>query len=476
MSTRATSVVDRMGPLDSAFWALEDRHSSLHIASIAVFDGAPPTQLELRGVYRRALTRIPRLRQRMHAVPLQLGRPVWVDDPHVDLGYHLRRTALPAPGGDAELDAFMGRLMATHLDPERPLWEVWLVEGLAEGHWALVTKLHHSMLDGMSGMALLTRVFETTPDAAPARTPRRSVPDKAPGRARLIRTSVAGQLRSGMWLGGRMAAASTHPLRTAVTVAHVGRGLVGYAGAVVRPVASSPLRGPLGAPRRYVTASAELADVDRVRRALGGSVNDVVLAMATAGLRELLVKRGHDGQDGHDVRPHTARSLVPVSVRAAHDDSIDNQVSALLADLPVECTDPIERYRAVCARTARLKTSHEAEAGTVLAAAGRYVPAPLLALGLRLAARAPQRAVSTVVTNVPGPRGPLYLLGRRLVAHYPCVPIADRIRIGIAVTSYDGRLWFGITGDGNSMPDVDVVAAGIERELTELLVVVEGSS
>jgi WS/DGAT/MGAT family acyltransferase len=461
-----------MGPLDSAFWALEDRHASLHIASIAVFDGTPPTQLELRGVYRRAMTRIPRLRQRMRVVPFQLGRPVWVDEPHVDLGYHLRRTALPAPGGEAELDAFVGRLMASHLDPERPLWEVWLVEGLAGGHWGLVTKLHHSMLDGMSGMSLLTRVFETSPDGAPARPPRRAVPDSAPGRVRLVRTSMAGQLRAGVRLGERAAAAGVHPLRTAVAVTRVGRGLAGYAGAFLRPVADSPLRGPLGAPRRYVTASAELADVNRVRRALGGSVNDVVLAMATAGLRDLLVKRGPDGQDGQEVRPHSARSLVPVSVRTANDDSIDNQVSALLADLPVECSDPMDRYRAVCAHTARLKTSHEAEAGSVLTAAGRYVPAPLLAIGLRLAARAPQRAISTVVTNVPGPRAPLYLLGRRLVAHYPCVPIADRIRIGIAVTSYDGRLWFGITGDGNSMPDVDVVATGIENELSELVALV----
>ena len=455
-----------MSPLDSAFWALEDRHASVHIASIAVFEGTPPSQVELRGVYRRALSRVPRLRQRMRRIPLQLGRPVWVDEAKVDLEYHLRRTALPAPGGEAELDALMGRLMAAHLDPERPLWEVWLVEGLAGGRWALITKLHHSMVDGISGITLLTKVFDTEPDPHVRPAARWTAADE-PNEAALLVRAVVDPARAVLRLPAAAAAGITHPVRTARAVVNTGRGLVGYAGAFGRPVKRSALSGPVGASRRYVTASASLADIDAVRSALGGSVNDVVLAMATAGLRELLLKRGDEPQ------PRMARSLVPVSVRGALDDRLDNRVSAVLADLPVECDTALDRYRAVRAGIHRLKASHESDAGSVLTAAGRYVPAPLLAAGLRLAFKTPQRVISTVVTNVPGPRRPLYLLGRPLVAHYPYVPIADQIRVGIAVTSYAGRLYFGITGDRDSVPDLDVVAKGIERELTELVTIAE---
>lgn len=460
--TATGMLMDRMTPLDAGFWSLEDRHAALHIGSVAVFEGPAPGQDEIRGLFERKLHLLTRYRQRMRRVPLALGRPVWTDDPAFDLDYHLRRTAVAAPGGDKELRRLVGRLMSQRLDPEHPLWESWIVEGLADGRWAMLSKLHHSMVDGIAGLNVLGTLLDDRPDP-PLFPPVDWRPTHQPSALALVGTSLAGSAltavsRSAVWTAG----AARHPARAVTTVGTTVAGLRHFAGAV-RPTAVNSLAGPIGTPRRFRYTSVALSDVAAVREALGGSVNDVVLALVTRGLRDLLVTRGEP------TRPHDVRCLVPVSVRPPGDHRpAENRVSALLLDLPVEFDDPLSRYHAVRRRTHALKTSHEAEAGEVVTELAELVPSPILTTTLWLAFRAPQRVLTTVVTNVPGSRVPLYAVGRRMIAHYPYVPIADRLRVGVAVTSYDGSLYFGLTCDRASVPDADVIAEGIAAELTEL--------
>jgi diacylglycerol O-acyltransferase / wax synthase len=454
--------MDRMSPLDSGFWHLEDGHASLHIASVSVFEGPVPAYSDFVELYRGKLPLVPRQRQRMQTVPFGLGRPVWVDDRNFDITYHVRRTALPAPGGDEQLSRLVGRLMSQRLNPEKPLWEAWVVEGLEGGRWALVSKVHHSMVDGIAGMDLLSTILDTAPDATlpPADD---WTPEPEPGVVNLLGAALSDRAVATVRGTRGLGAAALRPRETVKVIAAGVRGLAGYAGAL-RPIASTSLAGPLGAPRRFRWISIDVADVAQVRHALGGSMNDVVLAIVTRGFRELLLSRGELPD------PHAVRCLVPVSVRKPDERGhFDNRISALLAELPVEFGEPLAGYLALAARMRQLKASHEAVAGELVTELADYVPPPALAAVLHAAFRVPQHALTTVTTNVPGPRQPLYALGRRMIANYPYVPIADRLRIGIAVTSYEGRLYFGVTADRDSVPDIDVLTTGIEDGLAELL-------
>ncbi len=453
---------DRMSPLDAGFWHLEDRHASLAIASISLFEGPVPPYADLLELYRRKLPLIPRYRQVMRELPLRLGRPVWVDDDHFDLSYHVRRTAVPGPGSDEQLRGLVGRLMSQRLDRDRPLWEAWIVENLADDRWALVSKVHHSMVDGIAGMDLLSTVLDTEPDAElPAE--QEWTPTPAPHAIRLVGSAVRDGAVVTAGLTREAVGSLRHPTRCARLVAADVQGLVGLAGAF-RPVTATSLRGPIRAARRFRWVTIDLADVARVRHAFGGSINDVVLAVVSRGFRDLLLSRGED------LQPHAVRSLVPVSVRRPDERGhYDNRVSAILAELPVEFADPVAAYQATAARMRELKGSHEPDAGELLTELAEVVPPPALASFLHAAFRVPQRMLTTVTTNVPGPRQTLYARGRRMIANYPYVPIADRLRIGIAVTSYEGRLYLGVTCDRDSVPDVDVLTTGIEEGLVDLV-------
>jgi diacylglycerol O-acyltransferase len=311
-------------------------------------------------------------------------------------------------------------------------------------------------------MMVLSRFFDAEPTAVMPRSDH-WVPHAPAGRVATARAAVRDDLRAAV--AGVRAAGSLgrHPVGSAQWLLGVGRGMLGYAGSL-RPARSRQLSGSLGSLRRYRVARADLDAVRRVKTALGGSVNDVVLAIVTTGLRDLLLERGERPAPG------AVRCLVPVSVRMPSEaEHVDNRVSALLADLPVEFDDPLTRYGAMVARTRDLKASHEAEAGSVLTAVAGYVPPALMDSVLRAYVRLPQRIVTTVITNVPGPHEVRYVLGRRMVALYPYVPIADRLRVGIAVTSYDGQLFFGITADRASVADIDVLQTGLERGLDELV-------
>ncbi len=455
--------MDRLSPLDAAFLEAEDadRHTSMAIASIAVFEGPAPSYEEFAAGIAGRLALVPRYRQKVRRVPLDLGAPRWVDDPAFDLSWHLRQTALPPPGDEAALRRLMGRVMAQRLDRDRPLWEYWLVDGLTDDRWALISKVHHCMVDGVSGTDLYRVLLDLTPEPGPA-VPDVWSPAPEPSTLSLTATSLA-EIAANPVVQLRAAARGLrHPAETGRRLVGTGRGLLRLA-AAARPAGATSLLGTTGAQRRFAWARGSLDDVRTIRRALGGTVNDVVLTAISGGFRALLLARDEQPQ------PHSIRSLVPVSVRAPGEESIrDNRVSAMLAFLPVHVADPVERLEAVRNELQALKDSHEAEAGVAVTSVAGYEPFPLFALPLRAAFRLPQRSVTTVTTNVPGPPMPLYALGRRVVEIVPYVPIADGLRIGVSIFSYCGRLTFGVTGDYDAAGDVEVLAHAIERSLDEL--------
>ncbi|HUC04128.1 MAG TPA: wax ester/triacylglycerol synthase family O-acyltransferase [Acidimicrobiales bacterium] len=458
---------DRLSPLDASFLHIEDGVSHMHIASVAIFEGPQPPFEDIVSMVDAKLGLVPRYRQVVQFVPLHLGRPVWVDDPHFNIEYHLRHTALPSPGGEAELRKLVGRVMAQQLDRSKPLWEIWIVEGLEEGRWAMLAKTHHAMVDGVSGSDLLAVIMDlspevTRPDLAPW------VPHTPPRGEDLLRDAVLNLVRS-PYEQLRAARASTRPLRNILSQAkEVGEGVVALSG-IARATPPSSLNGPIGPHRRYAWASTTVDDIKRVRKGVGGTFNDVVLASITNGFRELLLSRGESVD-------RVVRTLVPVSVRprddrgkAVGDGTFENKVSAMFAELPVSIEDPVERLHAVTAQMEGLKESKQAMAGEALTSMSGFAPPMLLTLGMRLATKASQRQVNTVTTNVPGPQFPLFAAGRRMLRAFPYVPLAGQVRIGIAIFSYDGEVNFGITGDYDSTADLDVLSAGIEEGMAQLL-------
>ena len=457
--------MEHMSPLDAMFLDAEDADAStsMAIASVAVIEGPVPAQDEIVQTIAARLPLVPRYRQRVLRMPMDLSQPVWVDDPDFDIGYHIRRTGLPAPGDHDALCRLVGRLMSQRLDRDRPLWEYWVVEGLEDNRWAFVSKVHHCMVDGMAGNELYRLIFDdpTAPAAPAVRDDWRPAP--LPSRAELTVEAFAELARTqvaGIELFARtLLAPAEMPQRFAETV----RGLSALAGSLV-PVAPSSLMGLTGGHRRYGWARASLADIVTVAKAFQVTVNDVVMTLVTGAFRALLETR-HEALD-----PRAIRAMVPVSVRPASARSVlDNRVAMMLPILPVEIADPVERLTAMHARMVALKASKEAEAGEAMNALARYEPFALLSASYRLAARSRQRSVVTVTTNVPGPRNELCLLGRRVIEILPYVPISGPMRFGVSVMTYHGQATFGVTGDYDSAPEVDAFAHDIVGGLSDLV-------
>ncbi len=441
----------------------EDQQASFAIASIAVFEGPAPTYDEFYAAISGRLARVPIYRRKLREVPFRLGPPVWVDDPNFDLHYHIRQTALPAPGDDQQLSDLIARVMAQRLDRHFPLWEYWLVEGLAAGRWALISKVHHCMVDGISGTDLYRVIFDLSPEPPPPVADTRPVPAEPSGLE--LAASAAVDLMARPAKGAlALASALTRPRESVRQASQTARAVARLA-LSAWPATGSSLSGPISRQRRYTWARASLADVQAIKREFGGTVNDVVLTAISGGFRALLLSRGED--PGHRM----VRSLIPVSLRAPGEENIyGNRVSVVLASLPVHLSDPLERLAAVRTEMSAIKAVREASAGEALIALGRVTPFPLASLAVRLAYRLPQREIVTVTTNVPGPQQPLYGLGRRLVEIIPYVPIATTLRMGVSVFTYCGQMTFGLTGDYATTADIDVLARGIEhgiRELTE---------
>ena len=454
--------MDRMSPLDASFLHIEDAVSHMHIGSVAIFEGPAPHYEQFEAMVAGKLPVVPRYRQKVRFVPLQIGRPVWVDDPHFNLGYHLRHTALASPGGDRQLRNLVGRVMSQQLDRHKPLWEMWMVDGLENGHWALVSKVHHCMVDGVSGTDLLAVVLDSEPEPA-APLPDSWRPESEPSDARLLGDALVDLVIS-PYEQLRAARSVTRAPRQALgQIGELARGLRAWTD-VVRPTPPSSINGPIGPHRRWDWARTTLTDVKTVRKALGGTVNDVVLTVLTRGFRDLLLSRDESVTD------RVVRTLVPVSVRTPGErGTYNNRVSAMIAELPVGIDDPAARLSAIRSQMDGLKESKQAVAGEVLTSLSGFAPSLLLALGTRVAMRIPQRNINTVTTNVPGPQWQLYACGRPMLEAFPFVPLASSVRIGVAIFSYNGMLNYGVTGDYDTAPDISVLCGGIEAGMTELL-------
>jgi diacylglycerol O-acyltransferase / wax synthase len=459
------SEVERLSALDAEFLHLEDGFVHMHIAGACIFDDPPPSFHEIEALVASKLHQIPRYRQRVRSVPFGLGRPVWVDDPHFDLGYHLRHTALPAPGNDETFCRLMGRLMSLQLDRERPLWEVWLVEGLEGERWALVFKVHHCMVDGIAGVELLTVMLDLEVDSAITEE-QPWIPQSEPPGARKVLDAWGGLTSDILDAAGGIPASIAHPAATVRSALSTVEGATRFARQLA-PTHSLSIEGQIGPHRAWGHASSSLADVKEICAVFGGTVNDVVLSAVSGGYRSLLVDRGDDANRA------VVRSLVPVSTRRNDGRGIpDNRVSALLYELPVRMADPVERLEVVHSEMARLKISHVSEAGQAVVAIGNLVPPFAMRSFSRIAIhsmhRFGQRSLNTVTTNVPGPQFPLYCLGHEMHEYLPFVPISHGLRVGTAILSYNGNVFFGVTGDYGTVPEVGAIAAAAASGIKEL--------
>ena len=455
--------MDRMNPLDASFIAIEDDNNPMHIGNVATFEGPPPTYGDVVRMVASKLHLVPRYRQKVKQVPLALGRPVWVDDPHFQILYHIRHTALPSPGSDEQLRNLAGRVFAQRLDLGKPLWEMWIVEGLKGGRWGMISKVHHAMVDGVSGAELLSVILNQTPEVSEPEIEDWE-PGREPGIVELLADTAAGNLLRPIDAVRGLPALARSPLPGGMSLGDVRRSLEVSWSMLRNPTAD--LNGRIGPHRRWSWAKSSLADVKKIRAALPGTVNDVVLAVITRGFRDLLLGRGAQ------VEGRVVRTLVPVSVRSEQEKgTYNNRVSGMFPDLPVGIADPVERLENIRQQMDGLKESKMAVGGDSLIQMAGFAPPMLLAMGTRLAGRVPQFTINTVTTNVPGPQYPLFILGRQMVEAYPFVPIFGSVRISIAIFSYLGQLNFGVTGDYDSAPDIEVLCEGIEAGVLEYLTI-----
>jgi WS/DGAT/MGAT family acyltransferase len=447
---------DRLSGLDTSFLHMERAGAHMHVASIILFDGAPPSHEEFRDQIESRLHLVPRFRQKLRLVPFGQGRPVWVDDPYLNLDYHVRRTALPAPGSEEQLRNLAARIFSQQLDRTKPLWELWLVEGLEEGRFAVIGKSHHALVDGVSGVDITTVLFDL--EQEPAEPPLRP-PKWAPRPEPTDLDLLAGALRE--------RATSPREIVRGVRAALRGprqvlRGL-GATGRMIELATAAPhsrFNVEIGSHRRLALVAADLDDLKRVKNAHGGTVNDVVLSVVAGALGNYLRARGDDTDELE------LRAMVPVSVRADEErGALGNRISAMMAPLPVWSRDPVERLQAVSATMGDLKSSGQAVGAEILTRLTDFAPPTIASQAARL--QPAQRFFNLVVTNVPGPQFPLYLLGRRMQAFYPLVPLARRQALCVGIMSYDGGVYFGLIGDYDAMADLDSFALDLEGAIAE---------
>jgi diacylglycerol O-acyltransferase / wax synthase len=453
---------DRLTGLDTSFLHLEDATSHMHVASVMIFEGPPPPYDELLEAFERRLPLVPRYRQRLALVPLGQGRPKWVDDPHLNLRYHVRSAALPSPGSEDQLKDLAGRVFSQHLDRDKPLWEVWLVEGVEDDRFAVLSKTHHALVDGISGVDIISVLFDTSPEpAAPTGPGDRWLPRPLPSPAQLLgealveRATVPGEITRSV----RALLRGPRRILEGVRDAAVGVGAMAWAG--LNPAPSSPYNRQIGPHRRFTWVRADLNDLKAIKDELGGTVNDVVLATVAGALGKHLRRRGQN-TDGLELK-----AMIPVSVRQdVERGGLGNRVAAMMAPLPVWCQEPVARLDIVREELSHLKSGGQAVGAQVLTELSGFAPPTIMGQASRLMSR--QRFFNLVVTNVPGPQFPLYLLGRRMLDPFPMVPLASGQAVGVALLSYDGRINFGLVGDFDLMWDLDDLAVDLKDSLAEL--------
>ena len=454
--------LDRLSAVDAGFLHQESGATHMHIGAVAIFEGPPPSHAEFLAHIRSRLPLVPRYRQKIAAPPFGLGRQRWIDDPTFNLDYHVRRSALPTPGDEERLRQFTGRIFSQALDRTKPLWEMYVVEGLSDGRFALVSKTHHALVDGISGVDLLTMLFDVTksPRAVPGDD---WVPRPEPTAAQLTAASLLRAAGGVATLPFRATAALAHPGEVVDELSESVEGVSEVARALLlAPAPSSPVNVPIGPHRRIALVPARLEDMKAIKDALGGTVNDVVLAVVAGALRRLYEFRG-DPTDGV-----TLRVQVPVSTRG-HDErgALGNRVTQMVAPLPIGIAGPVARLHIVSEAMQGLKESKQALGATAIAEMQDFAPPTILAQASRLNFN--NRMFNLLVTNVPGPQIPLYALGRELQSIFPIAFLAGDRALAVAIMSYNGGMNFGLLGDYDRLEDIDVVATGVEDALAELL-------
>jgi WS/DGAT/MGAT family acyltransferase len=451
---------ERLSSLDASFLYLERPSMHMHVAGISMLDPRPDGPLSYDDVQRVVEARLhlaPRLRQRVLRVPGDFARPLWVDDDHFDLDFHLRRSAIPSPGGRFQLERAVGRVLSRPLDPAKPLWELYVFEGLAHQRTAVLLKMHHALADGISGMLIASALFDLSPDTglgSPPKTP--WIPEHPPSRQDLVRDAVQDMVLHPLEAIGQAVGA---PQRTLADVAQTWAGVRDVIGMGSPP--AGPFDTEIGPARRFAIAETPFERLREVKNVLGGTINDVVLSAVAGGLHELLDARGEP------TKGRTLRVMVPVSVRSkAEEGDVGNRVAPAFVDVPVGAMSPRTRLRRVRSFTDQLKESSMAVSADSIIGLGAYSPPALHAMAARLVSRG--RWFNLVVSNVPAPQTPLYLAGAPLVASYPAMPLGEKCGLSIACTSLAGTMAFGLTGDWDSTPDIDILARGIETSIDEL--------
>ncbi|HEY7564759.1 MAG TPA: wax ester/triacylglycerol synthase family O-acyltransferase [Acidimicrobiia bacterium] len=456
--------------LDASFLAIESAAAHMHVAAVAIFEAAdlrrPAGGIDIDRIKAHIhgkLKYIPRYRQRLAFVPA--GRqPVWIDDDHFNFDYHVRHTSLPRPGNDEQLKRLAGRIVSQPLDRAKPLWEVWVVEGLAGDRFAIIAKIHHCMIDGVSGVDLTTILLNVVPtsDIEPADEWH---PRPAPTSTQLMVAEVA-----------RTARRTIDSLSSIRTLNERGREFAtnvgGKAWAALNslrsgwltPASRTPLNPEVGPNRRFDWTETSLADVKSIKQKLGGSVNDIVLAISAGAVRRFLIRERHFDVEGLDFRV-----MNPVSTRSANQrGALGNQVAMWLVSIQLGESDPVRRLQSIQQETKRLKTTNQALGAATLVELSRGTPLTIISLANRVVG--PMiRPFNLTVTNVPGPQFPMYLLEARMLANYPIVPLWSQHGLGVALFSYDGKLQWGIHADFDAVPDTDRFAAAIAESTDELL-------
>jgi WS/DGAT/MGAT family acyltransferase len=463
----------RLSALDASLLYLEDATTPMHIGGVAIFrrPRAGFDYERLLGLIEQRLALVPRYRQRVRHVPGHLARPVWTDDTDFDITHHVRLSALPKPGTNEQLAHLVARLMSRPLDHNRPLWELYLVEGLQRNRFALVTKTHHAMIDGIGAIEIGQVILDVSPNAE-ADDGTLWMPAPQPSQLRLVTDAVSETVRQPGELVENVRSAVSDLTATMSKLVNAVSGVASAVRTAVRPAPSSPLNVPITAERRFAVARTTLADLKKVRAAHGGTVNNVVLAVVAGALRSWLMSRGEVVTAGT-----TVRAMAPLSVR---DEVTTNtpaglaggKVSAYLVDLPVGEPSPVVRLQHVAhAMRARFEAGQPV-AADALVRLGGFAPPTLHAMGARAASAFSQRIFNILVTNVPGPQVSLYAAGAKMLEMFPVVPLARNQAVSIGVTSYDGGVYFGLNADRAAMPDVDILARMVEESVEELLTTV----
>jgi diacylglycerol O-acyltransferase len=451
----------RLSAIDASFLHQEKQASHMHVGALVTFEGPPPTREEFSRHIQSRLPLVPRYRQKLAFPPLEMGRPFWVDDPSFNLDYHVRHTALPRPGSDEQLRTLVARIFSQRLDRSKPLWEVWLVQGLEEGRFALISKTHHALVDGVSGVDIATVLFDLQP------VPREIqedgwVPESEPSDVDLVAEGVKGLIRTPVGLARDAIGALERPGQAIGQVREAAEGLGEVVWAGLNAAPDVPLNVEIGPHRRVWWVQSRLSDFKEIKNSLGGTVNDAVLAVVAGALGDWLRSRGVR-TEGLELR-----ALVPVSIRTEREQgTLGNRIAAMRGPLPVYIRDPVERLRAVQQMMGNLKQSKQALGAEVISGLQDFAPPTLLAQASRL--NFSTRLFNLIVTNVPGPQFPLYLLGREMEEIVPIAFLPEHHALAIAIMSYNGKVDFGLLADYDAMPDLEQVGEAVEGALQELL-------